>query len=211
MARLRVSSKVCPPGVLCLSPLTGFFGILVMILFIGFIAYILQSKGAQIQAPLPLETRISNRPVHVTQVNEGGDDRYTRAPEPQRFWNNGPEIPPRGALLPPDGGMLINVPTQGLPERYQQMGILKKASGEILPLYGRRIAARSDRYNYYTRTDTYNPVQLPIRYKNRDCQNNDSGCEELFSGEHVHIIPTGETATTTLYRFDGPMYVPSII
>jgi hypothetical protein len=36
------------------------------------------------------------------------------------------------------------------------MGIIK--SGEqLLPLYGRQTAYRSDRYNYYTRTDTYTP------------------------------------------------------
>jgi hypothetical protein len=37
------------------------------------------------------------------------------------------------------------------------------------------------------------------------------GCEELFDGEQVTISPTGEHVTASLYRFDGPMYVPSII
>jgi hypothetical protein len=205
MARGRIIDT-CPPGTLCINPLSGFLGVALLLLIIGFVAYVLQTKP--IQAPYPREGKGDT--TIVMPPESGGDDRYTRAPEPQRFWNNGPEVPPRGALLPPDGGMLINVPTQGLPEAYQQMGVLKQSDGKILPLYGRRVASRSDRFNYYTRTDTYNPVQLPLRYKRKDCQDT-VGCEELFDGEQVTISPTGEHVTASLYRFDGPMYVPSII
>lgn len=149
-------------------------------------------------------------PIEISVNTSGGDDRYTRAPRPQRWWNNGPEWPPRGGLLPPDGGRLINIPTQGLPESYQSMGLLKTGEGELLPLYGRRVASRSDRFNYYTRTDTYNPVPLPITYKRRDCQDS-VGCDELSNGDQVVVSPTGATATATLYQFDGPTYIPSII
>lgn len=196
----------CPPGTWCLSPLTGFFGILSLLLFLGFVVYVIQSKS--IQAPYPKDNR-GDTTIIMPQDGGGGDERYTRAPEPQRFWNNGPEIPPRGALIP-DGAVAINIPTQGFPESYQQMGVLKQADGKVLPLYGRRVASRSDRFNYYTRTDTYNPVPLPIRYKKKDCQD-PVGCQELYDGDSVRIIPTGEDVTATLYRFDGPMYVPGIL
>lgn len=150
------------------------------------------------------------QPIEISVVSQGGDDRYSRPPRPQRFWDNGPELPPRGALLPPDGGRLINMRTQGLPESYQSMGLLKTEEGQMLPLFGRRVATRSDRYNYYTRTDTYNPVPLPIKYKRRDCQD-DVGCEELFNGEEVLLTATGNKATATLYQFDGPTYIPAIV
>jgi hypothetical protein len=202
----RAFVDTCPPGTWCLSPLNGFLGILCVILFVAFIAYILQTKS--IQAPYPKESRGDTTIVMPPESN--GDDRYTRAPEPQRFWNNGPEIPPRGALIPPDGGIPINIPTQGWPESYQPMGLLKQGDGKLLPLYGRRVASRADRFNYYTRTDTYNPVPLPIQYKKKDCQD-PVGCQELFDGDSVRITPTGEEATATLYRFDGPMYVPGLI
>jgi hypothetical protein len=90
------------------------------------------------------------------------------------------------------------------------MGLLKQGDGKLLPLYGRRVASRADRFNYYTRTDTYNPVPLPIQYKKKDCQD-PVGCQELFDGDAVRITPTGEEATATLYRFDGPMYVPGLL
>lgn len=164
----------------------------------------LRYAGVQQQAPQ------QQQPIEISVVSQGGDDRYSRPPRPQRLWDNGPELPPRGALLPPDGGRLINIRTQGLPESYQSMGLLKTEEGQLLPLYGRRVATRSDRYNYYTRTDTYNPVPLPIKYKRRDCQD-DVGCEELSNGDEVLVTPTGNRATATLYQFDGPTYIPAIV
>ncbi len=196
---------MCPPGTWCISPLNGFLGSLLLILVVGFVAYALYTRP--IEAPYPKD---SKGDTTIVMPGEGGDHRYTRSPEPQRFWNNGPEIPPRGALIPPDGGMVINVRTQGFPESYQPMGLLKQNDGKLLPLYGRRVASRSDRFNYYTRTDTYNPVPLPIQYKRKDCQD-PVGCQELFDGDTVKIIPTGEDVTATLYRFDGPMYIPNIL
>ena len=169
----------------------------------------LRYAGAGLQQQPPRQES-SQPPIEISVVSQGGDDRYSRPPRPQRLWDNGPELPPRGALLPPDGGRLINVRTQGLPESYQSMGLLKTEEGQLLPLYGRRVATRSDRYNYYTRTDTYNPVPLPIKYKRRDCQD-DVGCEELFNGDEVLVTPTGNRATATLYQFDGPTYIPAIV
>lgn len=203
----KIVPDACPPGIWCLTPTNGLLGALCLILLIAFVAYVVVTKP--IQAPYPTETKSGD--TTIVMPGQGvADERYTRAPEPQRFWNNGPEIPPRGALIPPGGAIAINVPTQGWPESYQPMGLLKQSDGKVLPLYGRRVASRSDRFNYYTRTDTYNPVPLPIQFKRKDCQD-PVGCQELFDGDTVKIIPTGEDVTATLYRFDGPQYVPNLI
>ncbi len=143
----------------------------------------------------------AQQPIVVVSSPRGADDRYARAPRPQRFWDNGPEIPARGALDP--------IPTRGEPEAYQQMGVLTTPDNKVLPLYGRRVAPRSDYFNYYTRTDTYNPVALPVSYKQKDCQDN-AGCNEIFSGDSLRLEPTGEVVKATLYGFDGPRYVPSL-
>lgn len=198
-----------------ISPTLGILGALALFASLAVMVYVQQMKLQTRQV-----THQTSPPIQVTTVNEGGDDRYTRAPQPQRFWNNGPEWPVRGALTPttgifgvgavPVGGTAVNIRTQGLPEAYQQMGLLKQSDGKLLPLYGRRVASRSDRFNYYTRTDTYNPIQLPLNFQKKDCQD-PVGCQEIFDGDKVTMSPTGETATATLYRFDGPLYVPSIL
>jgi len=185
------------------SSLSG-MPLFIMILLLGFaLGYI----AVQLHKPQSDEREREKQPIDINVNTTSGDDRYSRAPRPQRFWESGPDL--RGALIP-DGGKPINIPSRGLPESYQQMGILKKDSGDLIPLYGRRVGSRSDRFNYYTRTDTYNPLPLPINYKRRDCQDS-VGCDELYNGDEIVVSPTGEKATATLYQFDGPTYIPSIV
>jgi len=161
------------------------------------------SKPVHSVTALPiLQQQQQQQPIIVT---ESGDDRYTRAPKPERHWMTQPDLPTGAEIY----GKLPRVPTRGIPETYQSMGIITLGDGKILPLYGRRTASRSDRFQYYTRTDTYNPVQLPIKVKRRDCQD-DVGCDELFNDDDVSIQSLG-TGKTTIYRFDGPTYVPGII
>jgi Family of unknown function (DUF5755) len=189
--------QVCPPGVFCITP--GVLILFGLVCILGIFMYIIHQPLAQPQAqPQPQPIQLSVRAENTTL-----DSRFARPPRPQRLWDNGPEIPTRGAL------MAFNQSTRGLPESYQMMGVLKTGEGQMLPLYGRRTAGSSDRYNYYTRTDTNNPVPLPLTFKRKDCQD-DVGCDELMSGDTLHIIPTGQRAEATLYRFDGPMYVPAV-
>jgi len=139
------------------------------------------------QHPIPSEYR--EPPREVPDIRIQGDDRYSIAPRPVRVE---PGLP--------------SIPSRGMPDAYQQMGILDGGDGKLLPLYGRRVAPRSDYFNYYTRTDTYNPVAVPIRIKRRDCQDS-VGCPEVFNGDHVDTV-TGMKAKVTLYGFDGPRYEP---
>jgi len=125
-------------------------------------------------------------------MNGGGDDRYTRAPEAERNWIAGPDLS-RVPSTP------FNIPTQGIPESYQSMGLIKTGTGQMLPLYGRRSISSRDRYNYYTRTDTYNPIPIPVTIKGRDCQDQ-VGCPELYDGDSIRIAPTNEEGEVTIYR-----------
>ncbi len=157
--------------------------------------------GAAPAQPQVIMAQAPAMPQMPPMIVKGGDDRYTRAPRPQRVWDNGPELPTRGSF-----NELPSIATRGAPEAYQQMGVLTTHDGKALPLYGRRTAPRSDYFNYYTRTDTYNPVALPIMVRKRDCQDN-AGCQEVMSGDEVKLAATGEHAKVTLYGFDGPRYV----
>ena len=79
------------------------------------------------------------------------------------------------------------------------MGVIKTEDGKLLPLYGRRSISSRERYNYYTRTDTYNPVQVPINMQGRDCQDQ-VGCPELYDGDKVKLAALNNQGEVTIYR-----------
>ena len=195
----------CPPGVLCLTPMFGtvltVLTILTVIAVLAIAVYFLQGSKT------PSVVHIHNKQQETSNVEVvSGDDRFSRAPEPLRFWQSTPDL--RGALLPP-GAVAINVNPRGIKQNFQQYGIIK-SEDKLLPLYGRQTGYRSDRFNYYTRTDTYNPVQLPIRYERKDCMDT-IGCNELFGGETVKIKGIDKDGKVEIYKFDGPSYIPGIV
>ena len=184
----------CPPGVFCMSE--GIILVLgVALLFFLIVIYLMKSPAANPTIIMP-----SQAPI-VSQ----GDSRYDRAPQPLRDAWSTPEFPPRGGLT----SLPINIPTQGLPDSFQSIGIIQ-AGGQVLPLYGRRTAGSRDRWNYYTRTDTYNPVPVPVRFQKRDCMG-DVGCQEIMSGESVRIDALSTEGKTHVYQMDGPKYIPGMI
>lgn len=102
-----------------------------------------------------------------------------------------------------------NLPKYSSPE-YQQVGILTSNETDkepiVLPLYGRKLYNRSDRWQYYTATDKNNMIRLPLNYENRDCED-DVGCKELYSGDKLSVdIYQGRSFTATIYRTDSPRY-----
>ena len=159
--------------------------------------YVSESKSMAQTQPQEIQIQVA--------TDGGGDGRYSRAPKPERDWMARPDMD----ALRNSGYNIPIIATRGIPESYQSMGVLKTEDGEILPLYGRRTTSRSDRFQYYTRPDSNNPVQLPLRHKNRDCQD-DVGCEELFDGDSLVVVPTGKKGTVTIYRFSGPNYIPVV-
>jgi len=196
---VRFTSK-CPPGVICISP--GF--ILVAAIFLGIFGWVIMNRPPQIYQ-IQQDVRETPVPQVNVKVESGGDDRFNRAPKPERDWMARPDL----SALTASSTNLPAFATRGIPETYQSMGILQVDGGEILPLFGRRTACRKDRSQYYTRTDSYNPVQLPLRHKNRNCED-DIGCEEIFDGDKLTVVPTGKPATATIYRFSGPTYIPIV-
>lgn len=214
------ASDTCPAGTFCLSNNLIFFGLAAIIIVLLLIVALRDTGRNTVgaYAPPPMSMQAHHRPAPtpllappapappiVIQTNNG-DDRYMRSPQPLRSYFNGPEFPPRGGLA----SIPINIPTQGLPERFQSVGIMTLPDGQVLPLYGRRTATSTDRWNYYTRTDTYNPVPVPVSYNKRDCMD-DVGCNELMTGEQVSTFGTGNAGKVHIYRMDGPKYIPGIL
>lgn len=87
------------------------------------------------------------------------------------------------------------------PGHMQQMGILVGGDGETLPLYGKEVRGRRDRYHYYTTTGGENLYPIPVSHDGRDCID-DIGCQELYGNESVNV--TGKTGSfqVNMYRTD---------
>lgn len=83
----------------------------------------------------------------------------------------------------------------------QQMGILTGAGEETLPLYGKEVRGRRDRYHYYTTTGGENLYPVPVTHNARDCME-DIGCEEIYGNESVSITGKTGSYTVNMYRTD---------
>jgi len=87
------------------------------------------------------------------------------------------------------------------PRRVQQMGILLGPDDETLPIYGKEVRGRRDRYHYYTTTPGDQIYSLPITHDNRDCMD-DIGCQEFYGNETVSVLGQTGSFQTKLYRTD---------
>ena len=146
-----------------------------------------------------------------------GDPRFSPLAPEQSYYTPpdpgfvSPPIPAGvGAIIP------INVQTQGYPDTYQQIGVLTAPGGTdmsaspnrtILPLFGRKLTTNRDRWNYYTRTDGMNPVQVPLQFKRRNCDD-DNGCDEIITGDSVGVPILGQAYTANVFRYATPRYLP---
>ncbi len=186
----RGGFKKCPRGFVCSDRTT------LWIVVLGLAAVIL---GAWWMAPAAAATPAAPQ-VYVVQAPAGPPppalDTRVRPdlyPEPvQRIGVGIPPIAVRGPAMP-----------------YQQVGVLVAEGGSstsaapdrtLLPLYGRELDSRRGRWNYYTRTDGANPVQVPVRVKNRVCDDDTNGCDEVYSDDSVHIPALGRSFKATVYR-----------
>lgn len=200
----------CPPGLFCISDeLSTILIILVAValLFFLYATYFINpssNKGPTIIMPGQPPNQTT-----VIPIKGGGDSRYDMAPEPLRDWSYMRSIPAMPLPTMPLNAMPINIPTQGLPESFQSVGVIQ-VDDKVLPLYGRRTGRGSDRWNYYTRTDTYNPVPIPVNFQRRKCMD-DVGCQEILSGDNVKVEVLNKEGKTSIYNYGGPRYIPGMI
>jgi len=161
-------------------------------------------------------------PIVVVQqpANTTIDHRFAPL-SPEQSYGTYPDI--RGLPSPPISAgvgpiMPINMQTRGYPDTYQQIGVLTTAGGSdtsasptrtILPLFGRKLITNRDRWNYYTRTDGLNPVQVPVHYKRRNCDQ-DNGCDEIMEGDSVSVPIIGQSYIASVYRYSTPRYIPMV-
>jgi hypothetical protein len=204
--------RSCPIGFFCFDTQTAGLIIAISVLFIGFHAFykktnidtLNQMKKENYQI---LENRINqleNKKIVVVSppptmdamlVNKDFERIVNPLLPPERSFNSTYRVP-------------INMPTRGFSENYQQVGAINSGD-KILPLFGRPRWPGASRWNYYTSTDSFQSVKLPVNFKNRNCLD-DIGCDEVYDGDAVGIPQFGQEREfkANIYRLDKPFYLP---
>jgi hypothetical protein len=214
--RMKGGSLSCPPGVWCMDNSILIFGIVALVaLVVGAFMY-LKHYAPQPEQKAPV---VVVRPqIHTGAQQPPMDPRFAPL-SPEQSYNTPPDLRgfPSRPIMAGGGAIPINTTTRGIPDQFQQIGVLTAPGGTatsghpnrtILPLFGRNIDNRN-RWNYYTRTDGMNPVQVPIQFKRRNCDD-DLGCEEISDGDSVGVPVMGQSYTATIYRYSTPRYLPVV-
>ena len=115
-------------------------------------------------------------------------------------------------------GYIAPINTQPIRDEYTQVGILKRKSeiyrdgGNelIIPLMGRQLYSRRDKFQYYTISNTGNiNTKLPIRHKGQNGMS-EYGCDEIFSRDVVFVNGYDDYFIATIYENNAFIYTPNI-
>ena len=123
---------------------------------------------------------------------------------------------------PGSKGLPINIETRGSGGDFQQVGILFKdaiqddekvpgnnTDSNVLPLYGKQTYRGSNRWLYYTATDKFQPIKIPISINGFDCTD-DRGCDEISDGQDITVPSYNGSFKVKTYQFDKPRYIPFV-
>lgn len=220
----------CPRGYICINNF-NLIGILVIIIIVLFFI------GREYSTNLT--NKIDRIQHHQKEIRNEINKPVSETPhvhQPTVVVNKDIELI-RNPLLPPvrrnyhidrdpyyttTPGVPINVPTRGYVGDYQQIGMLYKEAvddesvkpgnntdSNILPLYGKPLYSNSSKWLYYTGSDKFNNIKIPITVNNRDCTD-DHGCDELYNDDTVNIPSYNGNFKVKIYKFDKPRYLPFI-
>ncbi len=187
----------------------------------------IQQQTNQLQKQqISLNQSQQSEPMKSVVINASypTQQQYVARKEVERLVN--PLLPPERSYVPNMGGLPLNVglpsiqiPTRGFVGGYQQVGLLYKKDAtnpesnnetNILPLFGRPTYTNSNRWNYYTASDKFHSLKIPIKIKGRDSLD-ENGCDELFNDDTVQVHPYNGEFKVTIYGYDTPKYLPQIL
>ena len=222
----------CPRGTICLTHVNFFGGAIVILLGLYLVnrdTYkklhdqitdmkndIEETKEEVVEDKL--ENQIASKIDNVLQEKIGQQQQ-----QQQRFMSQPPiPQPPLKQEPPVMKRMPINIETRPDGGEYQQVGILTKESivdeevvpgnntdSVILPLFGRPTYRGSQLYNYYTATDKYHQVRVPLTINGDNCTDK-RGCKELYDNDSVQVPGYNGNFKVQIYKLDYPRYIPYV-
>ena len=214
--------NICPPGFMCFDYNTSMLIVLLMIIITVFYISQNNTKFNKINNVLDnnrysLENKIKNlenenHTIHdkLKIQNQIADEALFIANKDMNRVVN-PLIPPERSYPYKINkvGVPVNVPTRGYPTGYQQVGVLVESGGDskLLPLYGQQTWPGSRQWNYYTTSDGFQSVKLPVNNGKQTCDGR--GCGEIYSDNMVSVKGySGKSFKADIYSLDSPKYIP---
>ena len=114
-----------------------------------------------------------------------------------------------------DMGIPVNVQTQHCSNAaYRQVGILTRQglpsdsqNETILPLFGRPLIVRRDKWNFYSVNDKNNMIKLPVTI-NGQSGTNEYGCDNVYDKDLVFVKGFNKPFVFTAYDEEYIRYIP---
>jgi len=230
--KLKAQKGGCPEGFVCtdntVSLIILLFILIIASMFIYFKYYdkpVVQQIIVQQTPPQQsqkIQEKMGGNPGGVV-VEEVSQMQYLVNKEQERLVN--PLLPPERTYVLTNGGGLplipshniVNMPSRGFSGGFQQIGLLYKKDpsgdgnndGNILPLFGRPTNTNRDKWYYYTSSDKFHSLKIPIKVKGRIC-NDEWGCNELYDDDTVEVGPYNGQFKVQIYGYDSPKYLPQV-
>ena len=216
----------CPNGVICIDKLNIFFVILLAIVILYGVnkqmymnVYKKQETMDTNKSDILQELIKSNSSLQEKQIQQDNQYRILE----QGYKKDLADLKSKQSQRQQSQQQTpINIPTRGDTPPHKQKGILYKGSindssskpgdnsdSVILPLYGKRCYQRSQNWFYYTMSNNYNSMKIPITINGDDCTD-DRGCKELNDGDTVTIPSYNGVFTCKMYKDEKLRYIPYI-
>ena len=109
-------------------------------------------------------------------------------------------VPPIKRYKPPyRNRKYINIPTQGMPDNYQLLGVaMNNNNTKAYNLFGRQTHPSSSEYEYYIIGNIDNTqIKIPL-----------SNTKEIFDKDSIRVLELNDTFLVNLYKYDTPKYYP---
>jgi hypothetical protein len=210
----------CPPGVFCIN----YSSTIIFIILAIMICYYFYSNHNN-----KIYNKINKKIKNLSNVIKSEQIDQTEQIEKKNIYeniherlNNTPSIDINDIYNEPtksNNGIRVNIHTRGPVPKVQQIGILTKTNftnnegpgtdneSHILPLMGRKTYNRSNKWVYYTATDKYNQIKLPLSHNGKNCSG-EYGCDEFMDGDTINIPELNGTFTVKIYENGSLQYIP---
>jgi len=217
----------CPPNMLCIN-YSHSIALLILVFLLLFYLYTkyqhTSNQNSYLKNNMNQKINILSKKIQNNNINNTSPNRQPNQNELyNEIRNKLNETPQNDDIFEEPrkttDGVRVNIATRGPTPKISQIGILSKMThsndsgpgsdpeAHILPLLGRRTYNRSNKWVYYTATDKYNQVRIPISHNGRDC-GGEYGCDEIMDGNSITIPELNGTFKAKIYENTSLHYIP---